>query len=225
MNRIPLTLLLLFAVATLIKGDPDVPPVPRIKTVTEPMVWTINYQYQEPNPYLSPPTPADAYIYDRMEKENPRFTSSNVIKSGNKKIEITLFDDKSQTIACMVDGIIMEKSRLTNQIQVHKITDWGDSHSGHDFESLDWIDKAEYKGRQEFQGADCYIYYLPPKEELAARTAYINAKTGLPVSVQIDKLTITYTFTPTTQAVELPPDFVVRLKKYQADQKLNASRG
>jgi hypothetical protein len=223
MNRILPTLLLFLGVVSMVKGEPDVPPVPRLKTVPEATEWTIDYQYKGgPNPYLNPPTPADAHIYGLMEKEHPRFVSTKAIKSGKKKMEVTLFDDNTQTITCMVDDVVMVKDRLNNFIEVHSINEWGVTQNGRDFQSLDWINNAEYKGRQDFQGTTCCTYFLPAKEELTSQMAHIDAKTGLPVGVEIDKLTITYTFTPTTHAVELPPEFVARLKKYQNDQKLNA---
>ena len=188
------------------------------------MEWTVAYQYKGPNPFLNPPTPADAHIYGLMEKEHPRFISTNAIKSGKMKMEVTLFDDNTQAISCAVDDVIMVKERGSNFIEVHTAHEWGETHTGNDFESLSWIDKAEYKGRQDIQGIPCCTYLLPAKDQLTDQTAYINAKTGLPVEVDIDKLTVTYTFTPTTKAVELPPEFVARLKKFQDDQKLNAAR-
>ncbi len=220
MKRLLFSLLLSFVATSWVKGQSDVPPNPRVKSVQGPMMWTLDYKYSGPNPYLKPPTPDDTYIYARLESENPRYVSTKVIKSGDRRLDVTVFDDNTQTVVCVIGDLVMTKKRLLPYIEARKISQGLDRNIGDDFGSLAWVNKAEYKGHQDFQGTTCCVYYVHPDRELSARTAYIDAKTGLPSGVVINDLTITYSFSPTDQAVELPPEFVGRLKKYQDDQKL-----
>jgi len=83
----------------------------------------------------------------------------------------------------------------------------------HDFDSLDWVGKADYQGHQTFQQVDCCVYYSKATPQ-GEQTAYIDAKSGLPVGVQQANLTLIYTFHSSSDPVEIPPAVQAQLKAY-----------
>jgi hypothetical protein len=83
-----------------------------------------------------------------------------------------------------------------------------------DFYDLDWINTAEYKGHQKYQEVDCYVYHSNATANSVEQTAYINVKTGLPQGIDTTDATLTYSFRPSTDPLEVPKDVDQRVRGF-----------
>jgi hypothetical protein len=95
------------------------------------------------------------------------------------------------------------------------------------FRDLDWISAETYSGKASRGGTNCLMFKtnrklasvdlaIPRGKELPL-VAYIDAKTRLPVELDIDKETRTYSFSsPPQEAQSLPADLLKQIKDGQA---------
>jgi hypothetical protein len=148
-----------------------------------------------------------------MRKANPRLISVQVTKAGGKKKEVYHYADDSETIICVVGDIFLIDSRPAHAVGLGSTDDPGAKKYGDDFYDLDWVNKAEYNGHQDYQGISCCTYYQKGAEGTDEMTAYIDVKTRLPVAVQNSQATLSYTFRSSTDAVELPARLVTKLNE------------
>ena len=207
-------ILIFSAWSSLLKSQTqDKAPVPRLAATPGSYSWTIQYQYKPADPNAKPPSENDAKIQAAMSKAFPRLVTVRVTKVADKKKEVYHYADDSETINCVVGDVYLIDSRPAHAIGVGSTKD-SDIRYKEDFYDLDWINKAEYKGHQQFQGTDCYTYYQKATDNDDERTAYIDSKTRLPVAVQNSQATLIYTFSSSTEVVELPESLATKLKQF-----------
>lgn len=205
--------LILLVVNGMALGDPDVAPVPRLGTAPSTSAWTIAYQYQTPNPYLKPPDPSQAAVYEKLRNLYPRLVSINVIKSADRRKEVLQLDNQTESIRWIEGKLLGWQNLKLNTFVISDATSPGVTPFNHDFDSLSWIDQADYKGHQSYQGVDCCVYHSTATPQ-GEQTAYIEAKSGLPVGVQQNGVTLHYVFMPSNESVQFPPDVEARFKEY-----------
>jgi hypothetical protein len=196
----------------LVAAPTDAPPVPRLAAAPSSSAWTIAYQYKTPNPYLKSPDPSLAVLYKHLLNQNPRTLSLQITKSGDNRKELVSFDNQTQQIQWIVGKLLVtQNAQATYSVWDSRTP--GTPPFTHDFQSLDWIDKADYGGHQNYQGIDCCVYHSKdtPGGDL---TAYIDAKTGLPVGVQEGAVTLTYTFAGSGGDIEIPAAVLAQIQRY-----------
>jgi hypothetical protein len=196
----------------LVSDPTDAPPVPRLATAPSSSAWTIAYQYKTPNPYLKPPSPSLAGLYQNLLNQNPRTLSIQITKSGDNRKESVSFDNQKQQTRWIVGKLMVTQNAQANYSVWDSRTP-GSPLFTHDFDSLEWIDKADYGGHQNYQGIDCCVYHAKDAPE-GDETAYINAQTGLPVGVQQGALTLTYSFAGSASDVEIPAAVTAQIQRY-----------
>ena len=206
-------MLLSLAVPCVAIAAPDLPPVPRMAAAPSSASWTIDYQYKTPNPYLKPPDPSQADAFARMRNQYARPVSIQVTKAGDHKKEVLQLDNQTQRIRWIRGDLMVleDPQRKTFSTWDAKVP--GTVPFSHDFDSLDWVDKADYEGHQTFQQVDCCAYHAKATPQ-GEQTAYIDAKSGLPVGVQQANLTLIYTFHSSSDPMEIPPAVEAQLKAY-----------
>ena len=192
---------------------PDKPPDPRLGTAPAMSAWTITYQYAKPDPYLTPPDPSQAALYARMHKNFPRLIQINVTKAGNNRKEVYSLNDQEQSIRWIMGNLLLwlNPTRKTSAIWNAKMPDA--IQFTHDFDSLDWVNTADYQGHQTFQQVDCCTYHAA-NTPLGEQTAYINAKTGLPVATVAGTVTVSYSFSASQDPVTMPPEVTAKFNDY-----------
>ena len=195
-------------------GEPDAPPVPRLASAPDTSTWTIQYQYLQTDPYPKTSNPIDAQIYEKMRKAYPRLETVQVTKAANKRKEVDQYADKSESTNWIVGDILLTDTRVYHAVNITNSKLSGINYKN-DFYNLDWINKAAYKGRQKFQGIDCYVYGADAADGSGAQTAYVDAQTNLPFVIQNAQATLTYTFQSSSETVELPPDMARHLEDFQ----------
>jgi hypothetical protein len=218
MNSASAALVLFLTTVTSVSAAPDAAPVPRLGTAPASSTWTITYQYRNPNPYLKPPTPAEAPLYKKLNDQSPRFLNIEVIKAETKKKEVYHFDNQTEVVRWIVDKVLFWGNSKTNTFLIHDEKDPMSTKFSHDFDSLAWVDQADYEGHQTFQQIDCCAYHSKATPQ-GEQTAYIDAKSGLPVGVQQTNLMLTYTFRSPGDPVDIPPAVEAQLKAYLESTK------
>jgi hypothetical protein len=218
-NVIPLTVIFCLAMVYRAAAAPDIAPVPRLATAPSESAWTIDYQYKSPNPLLKPPDPSYTALFEKMRSENPRLLNVQVVKAGDRRNEIYQYDDGSQTVWWVVKDSLVIDMRLSHFLTFNTSSDPLSPRFTHDFDSLAWIDQAEYQGHKIFQGADCCVYYTKGTADHGEETAYIDAKSGLPIGAQQGDVTLSYTFKSSNKAIEIPPKVDAEISRYGSAEK------
>lgn len=193
---------------------PEAPPVPRLNAAPGSSAWTIEYQYKAPNPYLTPPDPSQADAYARLRNQFARPVSIQVAKEGYHRKEVFLLDNQKKTIRWIIGDLLVMENPQLNTFSVWDAKVPGTFPFLHDFDSLSWVDQADYKGHQTFQQTDCCVY-TSKSTPIGEQTAYISAASGLPVGVQQGGVTLLYTFTSSGGSIEIPAEVMARIRQYK----------
>jgi hypothetical protein len=191
----------------------DKPPVPRLGPVPDMSSWTVQYQYKQADPFPKSTTPVNEAINEKMRKANPRLDTVQAVKSSDNRKKILHYADGSETVQWLVGDFVVHNMRESHLITVVKSKDRGINFT-EDFDDLDWIDKAEYKGRQDYQGASCYVYKFSDPSG-GDETAYISVKTNLPQAIDTPQAVITYSYTSSSVPIDVPPDVIQQIKTYK----------
>ena len=196
-------------------GASEAAPVPRLGTAPSSSAWTISFQYKSPNPALKLAS-ADPAQAEWIRTHNPRLSTIRVIKAGDHKKETFQYDNQTQVIHWVVGDILVSENLQDNTLSPLSMKDSGAVLFAHDFDSLAWVDQAQYEGHQIFQGTDCCVYLGKGDDAGGDQTAYIDAKSGLPVGVQAGDTTLLYNFTPSNDVIEIPAKVAASIKAYIA---------
>ena len=189
----------------------DQAPVPRLAAAPGSFAWTVQYQYKLADPFPKTSNPVDAQIYDRMRKAHPRLESVQVIKAENRREEVEKYTDGSETARWMVGDHLLTDNRVSHSVQIVNAAQSAVKFQ-EDFYDLDWINKAEFRGHQTIRGIDCYVYHAVATGDDIGKTAYVNAKSGLPLMIDTADAVLTYSFKPSNSDVVLPEDLNRRLQ-------------
>jgi hypothetical protein len=193
----------------------DAPPVPRLATAPATSAWTVRYTYTQADPFPKSPNPINEKINEEMRKANPRLESVEVTKAGDKRREISHYADGSDSTIWVVGDIFTLDHRLTHILSSGNSRQM-DTKFKEDFSDLDWIDKADYQGRQNYQGAECYVYHLAETDQADEKTAYVNVATGLPQAVVTPAATASYSFRSSSDSVDVPPNVQKEIQDFIA---------
>ncbi len=196
------------------------PPVPRLAPAPDSSAWTIQYQYKVADPYPKTSNPIDNMVYEKMRKEHPRLVSVVTEKAGNRRKEVEHFADGSETVIWVVDDYMVGNYRVTHIISALN-SKQAEIPFKQDFYQLDWINKAQSQGRQSYQGVSCWAYHRPPGADNDEQTAYIDAKSGLPVAIEKEDAIVVYSFTASSDALDVPPEINREIQKLQQSQALH----
>jgi hypothetical protein len=192
----------------------DKPPVPRLAPAQAMSGWTVQYQYKQPDPYPKTSNPIDAEIFERMRKNNPRLTTLQVAKADDRKKKVESYADGSETLTWFVGDYLVMNRRVSHIISVGTVKQT-DFNFRQDFYELAWVEKADYEGRHEYQGVNCYVYKATDPGTGGETTAYINVATGLPQAVETGDAILSYHFAPSSDSLEVPNDIAQRITSYQ----------
>jgi len=190
------------------------PPVPRLAAAPDMTAWTIQYQYKVADPYPKTSNPIDNMVYDKMRKEHPRLMSVVTEKAGNRRKEVQHFADGSETVNWVVGDYMVGNYRVTHTISTVNSRQ-AEIPFKQDFYQLGWINKAQFQGRQSYQGVSCWAYHRPPGPDNDEQTAYIDAKSGLPVAIEKEDAIVVYSFAASGDALDVPPEINREIQKLQ----------
>jgi len=204
---------LAFLCARFSLGAPDQAPEPRLGSAPSSSTWTIQYQYKQADPYPKPATALDAQIFERLRQAYPRLQTVQVNKAGKNRKEVCHYADGSEMFKWIIGDYFLTEMRVTHAISIATPAA-ADVKFKDDFYDLAWINQADYKGQQDYQGTSCRVYDLKGTADTQEQTAYIDAKTSLPVGIETADATLLYTFRPSSETIELPPGMAAHLKMY-----------
>jgi hypothetical protein len=197
-------------------GASEAAPVPRLGTAPSSSAWTISVQYKSPNPAIKLAASADPAQAEWIRTHNPRVVAIRVVKAGENKKETFQYDNQTQVIQWVIGDTLVSENLQDNTLSPLGMKDSGAVLFAHDFDSLAWVDQAQYEGHRIFQGTDCCVYVEKAGDQGVEQTAFIDAKSGLPVGVQAGDTTVLYTFTPSSDAIEIPAKVAATIKAYIA---------
>jgi hypothetical protein len=205
---------------------PDAPPPPYVGPAPAPGSWTIDVQQKRPALPKST-DPKLAALQTLLLKMHPRLLQQIVQQSGRIRHEETHWEDGTQDVLWFYGGSTMFHPRYytpENILMFPPGSSGAPQQSKSNFPDLDWIRPETFAGTTTYQGAKCYLYkmtrpplaggdILAPADNVEV-SAWIDAKTLLPIAVEDPALVKRYTFKSGPVTLELTGPFARAYEKF-----------
>jgi hypothetical protein len=174
-----------------------------------------------PPPYLDPAADHAAWIITLTPPVSASNGSStpppnvpkeiHVTKSGDARREITFRNNGSSTVTWFLKGVQL---MLDPNFGYAVASGGGGSNpAAIDFPDFAWIDRSNFVGKTSISGVACYVY--SHNTIVGNEMAWVDMKTGLPVSMQNYAGRRQYQFNESTESLALPSTFQAAFDRYE----------
>ena len=186
------------------------PEPPLIANTPDSFAWTIDVQRKKPRVVPSA-DPGQETTYKRLMDIDPLLMRETVEKAGKEWHREKFYDNQRKDNFWVCNGMVAFQFQHFPQDKVtamptNNIISPVKGGFGPDFPELDWIDAKYFVGTVSLAGQMCHFYRkqnakplgfrdeLTPAPKTSLVSAWINAKTRLPVAIEDDEIVERYTY-------------------------------